>query len=188
MQSRKLGQLFLGESEPKTDFADGLAKHFLRVIGHVPNVGDLTAISLATISMMTMSIEQLVRLGQLGFFSEKLLHSMAGLELSPKKLAPRLGCSYEYVRKMTRSESLPSPELLTKLCSVFEWDIRSTQELVHFDECRRKYGSIFWSVLGKDPWMEPVYILFPYLTLGERQLVVDMLRAFVAAKKDKRRV
>jgi len=116
---------------------------------------------------------------RLGFFSERLLHSMAALKLTPKRVAPRAGCSYEFVRRMTRGESLPSRELLTRLSVLFRWNVREIEGLVRADECRRKYGAAFWSVVGIDPKLEPIYILFPYLTPGERQMAVDLLRSYV---------
>lgn len=39
----------------------------------------------------------------------------------------------------------------------------------------------FWSVIGKDARMEPVYILFPYLRAGERRMMVNFLRSIVEA-------
>jgi len=178
MHTRKFGQPFLGQSELQTHLADSLAKHIFRVICHTPNIGDLTTIRLETISIITMSFG----LGDLGFFSQRLLHSMAGLKLSSKKLAPRLGCSYEYVRRMTRSESLPSPRLLTKMCSVFHWKAREIEKLVRLDDCRRKFGPRFWTVQGINPRMEVVYILFPYLTPDQRQMFVNTLRAYLVAR------
>src|SRR6266481_3838433 len=97
---------------------------------------------------MTISIATQTSMEQLGFFSEKLKDSMAKLELSPKAAAVTLGCSYEFVRKMIRSESLPSPELLAKLCSVFGWQVRRIEQLIRLDEARRKWGPAIWAVLG----------------------------------------
>ena len=132
---------------------------------------------------MTMSIETNLGIEHLGFFSERLLHGMATRKLPAKKLAPRVGCSYEFVRRMVRSESLPSPGLMMRMCSVFLWKPKEIEELIRVDRCRRKFGTTFWSVLGINPRMEPVYILFPYLTDDEKQLIVDMLRAYLAAKE-----
>jgi hypothetical protein len=119
----------------------------------------------------------------LGFFSEKLMDGMAKSRLSQKMTAVRLGCSYEYVRKMVRGESLPAPMLLTRMCSIFHWNLKEVQRLLRLDDCRRKFGPSFWTVQGINPRMEPVYILFPYLTPGERQLMVDMMRAYLAARR-----
>jgi Helix-turn-helix len=129
---------------------------------------------------MSMSIEPNIGLEHLGFFSERLLHSMAALKLSPKKLAALIGCSYEYVRRMTRSESLPSPFLMKRMCSVFQWREKKIERLIRLDHCRRKYGRHFWNVLGIHPRMKVVYILFPYLTPQQRQIFVDIARAQVA--------
>lgn len=122
---------------------------------------------------------------KLGFFSQRLLFSMSALNLTPKELAPRIGCSYEFVRRMLHCESLPSPQLLRRINSVFQWNTRKIEELIRLDECRKKFGAAFWSVIGKDPRMEPVYILFPYLTAGERQMMVSFLRFIVEANTKK---
>ncbi len=119
---------------------------------------------------------------RLGFFSEKLTDSLAKSGLSQKMTAVRLGCSYEYVRKMIRGESLPSPILLKRLCSVFQWDRKKIEKLVLLDRCRRRYGPTFWTVLGKNPHYEPLYILWPYLTRGEQQMVVQLMRACLPQK------
>lgn len=129
---------------------------------------------------MLMSIQTDIGLEHLGFFSERLMHSMAALKLSPKKLAPLIGCSCEYVRRMTRSESLPSPILMKKMCSVFHWREKKIEELIGLDQGRRKYGKHFWEFLGIHPRMEAVYILFPYLRPKQRQMFVDTWRAQVA--------
>jgi ribosome-binding protein aMBF1 (putative translation factor) len=99
---------------------------------------------------------------KLGFFCEKLMDGMAKSGLSQKMTAVRLGCSYEYVRKMIRGESLPSPSLLNKLCSIFHWKTKKIERLVHLDKCRRQYGPTFWTVLDKNPRYGPLYMLWPY--------------------------
>lgn len=116
---------------------------------------------------MPKSIDGCSGLERLGFFSERLTHSMAALKLTAKKLAPLLGCSYEFVRRMIRCESLLSISLLDKMWPVFHWKKREIEKLIMADQCRRKYGSCFCKVLEIDPRMEPVYIPFPYLTPSE---------------------
>jgi hypothetical protein len=124
----------------------------------------------------------------LGFFSERLLQSMALQKITSRQLAPRIGCSYEFVRRMTRGESLPSAKLLGKICSLFRWSRTEANELVRVDECRRKFGTVFWTSIGKNPRMEPVYILFPYFTDGEQNVIIAALRADleVRTKRDQR--
>src|SRR5258707_90658 len=123
---------------------------------------------------------------RLGFFSEKLMDGMAKSGLSRKMTAVRIGCSYEYVRKMSRSESLPSSELLVKLCSIFGWQVRTIEKLIRLDESRRKFGPTFWTVLGRNPRCEALYILWPYLDSGEQQLLVRLMRAYVEERKKMR--
>jgi transcriptional regulator with XRE-family HTH domain len=119
---------------------------------------------------------------RLGFFSEKLMDGMAQSGWSQKTTAVRLGCSYEYVRKMVRGDSLPAPTLLKRLCSLFRWDATKIEKLVLLDRCRKQYGPTFWTVLGKNPRYEPLYILWPYLTPAEQQMVVHLMRTWIAQK------
>jgi hypothetical protein len=123
-----------------------------------------------------------VSMEKLGFFSEKLMDAMAKSGWSQKMTAVRLGCSYEYVRKMIRGESLPSSTLLKRLCSLFRWDATRIEKLVLLDRCRRQYGPTFWTVLGRNPRCEPLYILWPYLTTSEQQMVVHLMRSWILEK------
>ena len=68
---------------------------------------------------------------------------------------------------------------------MFGWQVRTIERLVRLDEARRKWGPSFWTVLGKNPRCEPLYILWPYLTLGEQRLAVTFLRAYLAARENK---
>jgi hypothetical protein len=77
---------------------------------------------------------------RLGFFSEKLMNGMAKSGWSQKTTAVRPGCSYEYVRKMIRGESLPAPTLLKKALSLFRSDATKIEKLVLLDRCRRHMG------------------------------------------------
>ena len=124
-------------------------------------------------------------LERLGFFSEKLKDSMVRFNLSQQSTAARLGCSYEHVRKMVRGECWPSQELLRKLCSIFEWEIKAIEKLRRLDDARRRFGPTFWTVLGKDPRAEPFYILWPYLSREERNIMVISMSGCIAARKNK---
>jgi transcriptional regulator with XRE-family HTH domain len=122
---------------------------------------------------------------RLGFFSEKLKDSMVRFNLSQQSTAARLGCSYEHVRKMVRGECLPSQELLRKLCSIFECEITAIEKLYRLDDARRRFGPTFWTVLGKDPRAEPFYILWPYLSREERNIMIISMSGCIAARKNK---
>ena len=122
---------------------------------------------------------------RLGFFSEKLKDGIDRFNLSQKSTAARLGCSYEHVRKMVRGECLPSEELLRKVCSVFKWEITAIKKLRRLDEARKKFGPTFWTILGKDPRIEPLYIFWPYLSREERRIVIISMKACIEARKNK---
>jgi hypothetical protein len=99
---------------------------------------------------------------RLGFFSEKLMDGMAKSGSPQKTTAVRPGCSYEYVRKMIRGESLPAPTLLKRLCRCSGGTQRKLKgwcSLVFLDRCRRQYRPTFWIVLGNNPRYEPLICL-----------------------------
>lgn len=120
---------------------------------------------------------------KLGFFSEHLAHSMARKGMTGNALATRLGCCYEHVRKMTKGDVLPSPVLLQRLCGVFRWSQTRMRRFVMIDRARKAFGDNFWIVLGKNPRLEPVYILWEFLTEEEKDYFMDCLRQLVARKQ-----
>jgi hypothetical protein len=83
---------------------------------------------------------------------------------------------------MIRGESLPSPSLLNKLCSLFHWNTTKIEKLVRLDKCRREYGPTFWTLIGKNPRHEPLYMLWPYLTPDEQKMVIQLMRARMSQK------
>ena len=120
---------------------------------------------------------------RLGFFSEHLVGSMARQGVSAKALAIELGCSYEFVRKMVKSESLPSFGRVKRLCSIFRWNAKETRTLIAMDRGRRKFGRQFWIASGRNPDYEPIYILWYFLSEKERDYFSGWLRYLVAWKQ-----
>jgi len=116
-----------------------------------------------------------------GFFSEQLAISMATKRITAKALAPKVGCSYEHVRRMQLGKGLPSLPLLRRLCGVFGWSERKLHKFVILDRARREFGKNFWEVQGMDSRGDGVYILWVFLTNEEREYWIEWLR-FVAAR------
>jgi hypothetical protein len=123
----------------------------------------------------------------LGFFSEQLADSMARKNLTGKALAPRVMCSYEYIRKMLNGQSVPAIPLLRRLCAEFGWSEREVCRFVMIDQARKRFGDTFWIVLGKTPQLEPLYILWEYLTPEEREFFVELLRLIVNRQQKSRK-
>lgn len=121
---------------------------------------------------------------KLGFFSEWLADNMARKGLTSRKLAPKVGCSYEYVRKLVRSENLPSSDLLSRLCAFFERDEQESRKLVAVDRARKQLGPSYWVALGCNPKCEPIYILWPYLTRPEQEYFLKWLRFLGSTKEN----
>jgi transcriptional regulator with XRE-family HTH domain len=120
---------------------------------------------------------------KLGFFSELLIDSMARQGITAKVLAERAGCSYEHVRKLTRSEVLPSPILLRNLRDIFGWGGKRVTRFVRWDQGRKKFGDSFWVLSGRNPKYEEFYIIWAFLTREEKQLTEDYLRFLIARKQ-----
>lgn len=122
---------------------------------------------------------------KLGFFSEQLADSMAQQKLTAKTLAQRLKCSYEYIRRLLGGQSLPSLRLLRRLCATFGWSEKKLRGFVMIDRARRNFDGSFWTVLGRNPKCESVYILWEFLTPEERDFFADYLRFLVDRKQRK---
>jgi ParB-like chromosome segregation protein Spo0J len=106
-----------------------------------------------------------ISMERLGFFAEKLMDGMAKFGWSQKTTAVRLGCSYEYVRKMIRGESLPAPTLLKKLCLLFRW---VWADLL---DCSRQESAL----------RAALYTL-ALLTTSEQKMVVHLMRTCIVEK------
>lgn len=120
---------------------------------------------------------------RIGFFSELMLDGMARQGMSATALARLAGCSYEHVRKLSRSEVLPSPRLLAKMREIFHWKANRAARFVRFDQGRKKFGKYFWLRLGLNPEYEDFYILWEFLNEEQRTLALDLLRFYVARKQ-----
>jgi hypothetical protein len=117
-----------------------------------------------------------------GFFSEHLAQNMARQGVTAKVLAIQVGCSYECVRKMVKTECLPSAGLLKRMAAAFNWNHKEARRLVAIDKGRRKFGRQFWITSGMNPDYEPIYILWYFLNEEEREYFADCLRCLVARK------
>lgn len=121
---------------------------------------------------------------KLGFFSEALAEGMVRQGLTEKRLALRVGCSYEHIRKMLKSEALPSLPLLQRLCSVLALPERKLRRFALIDRMRKEFGDAFWSVLGIDPKCADVYILWEFLSEQERDYFTSCLRLLATRRTD----
>lgn len=54
---------------------------------------------------------------------------------------------------------------------------RSEALFYYFRLSPRAKQAPFWTVLGRNPRFEPLYILWPYLTTSEQQMVVHLMRS-----------
>jgi|HubBroStandDraft_4_1064222.scaffolds.fasta_scaffold394261_1 hypothetical protein len=123
---------------------------------------------------------------RMGFFSEKLNDAMRQRDLSGHSVAELANCSYEHVRKLMRAEALPSVGLVSVLATIFRWNAKDTRELVKLDKARSKFGAEFWRFVGKDPSVEPFYIMSPYLTDEEREFFLARMRHCINRREGQR--
>ena len=120
---------------------------------------------------------------RMGFFSTKLADAMDRDDISARHLAAQVDCCYEHIRKLLRAEVLPSSRLARRLCRVFKWKEGDVRELVLLDDARIRYGEVFWRAQGKDPRVEPFYIIGPYLTDEQHSFLIETARRFAAANE-----
>lgn len=141
---------------------------------HLRDTGELTTISLETISIIHGKTWVLLRAvgGQHG-----------GAEADRKALAQQLGCSYANIRRKLDGESLPSRRLMRRLCATFGWNEKKLRGFVMMDQARKKFKGSFWIVLGKNPQYEFLYILWEFLTTEEKDYFTGCARLLVARKE-----
>ena len=129
----------------------------------------------------------IVKSEQMGFFSTKLADAMDKRSVSARRLAAEVDCCYEHVRKLLRAEALPSPRLARELCRVFKWKQGDVRGLVLLDHLRKRHGEVFWRAQGKDPKVEPFYIIDPYLTDEQHSFLMETARRCVTANRRRHR-
>ena len=120
-----------------------------------------------------------MKLNGVGFFALRLEFAMSDAELSCHDVAARIECSYEHIRKLIRAEALPSKPLLKELCRITRMDSIEARRLVTLDFCRHKYGSAFWSTLGRRPENDEFYVLWHFLTPFERHFFMEQIKWYV---------
>ncbi len=122
---------------------------------------------------------------RLGFFGVHLANRMEEQGLTINQLAGAVNCTYEHIRKMVACDALPSDVVLKDICAALKLNLARAKRLVVTDRMRKRYGATIWLLAGKDPSMEPIYILAPYLT--ERQLHDFIVQMCAVARQNRKK-
>ena len=119
-------------------------------------------------------------------FGEMLQNVMADRNLTIRQLAERVGCTYEYARKLVRGLSLPAKYMLNTLERVLEFDMAEAQRLITADKIKKEHGAIPIELAGKNPELEPFERDWQRLTKQQKETLMSQFLAFIAQNKRNR--
>lgn len=117
--------------------------------------------------------------GTEGRFSLALKSRMDELDLSIRDVALNTGATYEHIRRLVRGMVTPSKYLLKEICDFLHMDLKEAQELVAADQLMRKYGTLPEKLAGKTEDLQPLEILWPYLTEEQKQNLTVQAKVLV---------
>ena len=114
-------------------------------------------------------------------FAQTMRQKMEAKNLDIGKLAERLGCSFEHVRKLYNSEAFPSSSLRDKIADVLGIDGTKLEEQVNADRWRSKYKKIPTVAEGQ----HPIYAVWNELTQDQQTSVLCLARCLAKQRKRK---
>jgi|HubBroStandDraft_6_1064221.scaffolds.fasta_scaffold2373107_1 hypothetical protein len=94
--------------------------------------------------------------------------------------------SYEQVRRVTRGLSNPSKHLLREIARALELDEQELEKLHLIDQARNRYGKMLAVICGRNPELEPVELVWPFLNEAQKKSVVATVEAYVQANMGQR--
>lgn len=112
-------------------------------------------------------------------FSQTMRQKMEAKNLDVGKLAERLGCSFEHVRKLYNSEAFPSRLLRDKIADVLDVDRAEFEKQANADRWRDRYGPTVAEA------QHPIYAVWNELTQDQQTSLLCMARCLAKQKKRK---
>lgn len=95
-------------------------------------------------------------------------------------IAAHLNYSYEQMRKLVQNRSLPSPEVLKKLCAFVGIDFKLAQQSVLVDNIERTYGvDALYALVGKNPRLAEIDPYLSQLDDSEWRMFVAQIAGYV---------
>ena len=89
--------------------------------------------------------------------------------------------SYEQVRRVTRGLSNPSKLLLREMARVLELDEQELEKLRIIDQARNRYGKMLAVICQKNPELDPVELVWSFLTHDQKKSIVITAEAYAQA-------
>ena len=86
--------------------------------------------------------------------------------------------SYEQVRRVAKGLSQPSKSLLREMARVLELDEQELEKLRVIDDARKRYGKMLAVICQKNPELNPVEIIWPFLSADQKKSIVSTAEAF----------
>lgn len=114
-----------------------------------------------------------------GRFSLELQKRMDEVGVSIRDVALNTGATYEHIRRIVRGLVTPSKYLLKEICVFLQMDLSEAQELVAADQLTKKYGTMPERLAGKIEDLQPLEILWPYLTDEQKQTLTVQAKTLV---------
>jgi hypothetical protein len=117
------------------------------------------------------------------------LHSgMKHIGLSVQDLALATEVGYERARTSVTGDKPPSRRLLREICRVLQLDFKVADEMLVAEQVKRKYGHLPPVLASGDPELRSVEMLWPELTLQEREHVAWLVARYAEKKSQKARM
>ncbi len=115
-----------------------------------------------------------------GNFGNALAAAVDKKGVSLRELAELLDVTYEHLRKLIRSEALPSSYLLRDVCKHLGLNLADMEEAVIRDKMAKQYSAGALSkVMKRNPRMARLEPLVPLLSDAEYETVLAMIRGLV---------
>jgi transcriptional regulator with XRE-family HTH domain len=114
-----------------------------------------------------------------GRFGNYLATLMERNGMDARALAADSHRSYEHIRKLVKSEALPSPEIVEKFDKVLKgFDVKQATALYSQDKAQRTFKKDFNQLAGVPEDADELLKAWPYLSPEHKDTIMIMVSAF----------
>lgn len=119
-----------------------------------------------------------------GRFGHMLAAAMEANEVPPNKLAQKVQCTYEHVRKFLTNKALPSDIRLTAITKVLGLNYDEAHKIVTEERMKKKYGEDGLSMIGKTSRLAELEASgLEKLTKPQFKMLLDTVKGFSTANR-----
>jgi hypothetical protein len=97
---------------------------------------------------------------------------------SVRAVADRCDAKYEMVRRVVAGDIIPSRYLFTEICKALNLDEADMEKLWLQDKVELHSGKAGALLSGRNPEMQPIEALWPFLSEEHRRDLVSIAKAF----------